>query len=153
MARFEAAGFSVLELVMVIVIVGVLAAYAVPRFDNRAAITVPQQADALIRDLRHAQQLAMAWNRPLRFTVTPTDYSVACVTAGVAPCDVAPVRDPARAGAFQVNPVNNVGFTAATIDFDSLGRPNAATAIIVSGGGVTKTVNVAAISGFISRTP
>lgn len=138
---------------MALVVAAILAAYAVPKFSSAAAMTVPQQADALVRDLRHAQQLALAWNRPLRFTVSTSGYSVACVTAGAAPCDVSPVQDTARAGGFQATTVNGIALSVATIDFDTLGRPGAAAAITVSGGGVSKTVNVAAISGFVSRTP
>ena len=153
--REYAAGFSLIELVMVLVIVSIIAAYAVPQFSDRAAMTVPQQADALIRDLRHAQQLALSWNRPLRFTVSASGYSVACAPGapGTAPCNVSPVQDPARGGGFQATTVNGIVLSPATIDFDTLGRPNVAAAIDVSGGGLTKTVNVAAISGFVSRTP
>lgn len=151
--RFATAGFTLTEVIVVLIVAGILAAYAVPRFSSPAAMTVPQQADTLIRDLRHAQQLALAWNRSLRFTTVANGYNVVCVTAGTAPCNVTPVIDPARAGAFQANTVNGIGLSAATIDFDTLGRPNAAAAITVSGGGASKTVNVAAISGFVSRTP
>lgn len=138
---------------MVLVVVGVLAAYAVPRFSGSAEMTYTHQADALMRDLRHAQQLAIAWNRPLRFTVTASDYSVACVTAGAAPCDVSPVVDPARGGSFQVSAISGIAFGATSIDLDTLGRPNAAAAIAVTGGGQTASVNINAVGGFVSRTP
>lgn len=148
-----AAGLALVELVLVLIVAGILAAYAAPRFSSPAALTVTHQADALARDLRHAQQLALAWNRALRFTTVANGYSVACVTAGAAPCDVAPVIDPARAGGFQANTVNGITLSAATVDLDRLGRPSAATAIYLSGGDGTASVNINAVGGFVSRTP
>jgi hypothetical protein len=84
-----------------------------------------QQAERLRNDLRHAQMLAMTWNRELRLTVAGGSYSVACVTAGTAPCNASPVVDPATGKGFSVTLES--GFTLSgpgfTLDFDALGRP------------------------------
>lgn len=139
---------------MVLVVVGIVAIYAVPQASAPAAFTAYYQADTLVRDLRHAQQLALAWNRPLTLTTTASGYAVACTTAGTAPCDVSPVNDPSRGGPFAVTATSGVTLqNPVTINFDTWGRPTAAAAINVTGAGQTATVNINAIGGYVWRTP
>jgi hypothetical protein len=47
--------------------------------------------------------LAITWNQPLRVTTAAGSYSISCVTAGAAPCDVSPVVNPATGQAYLVN--------------------------------------------------
>lgn len=142
---------------MVLGVVGILAAYAIPRVTAPAAFTVYYQADALVRDIRHAQQLALAWNRPLRFMTTASGYSVACAAPGAAPCNVSPVNDPSRGAPFSVTATNGLAITnGVTINLDAWGRPGAAATINVSDNATppTKvaTVNINA-GGFVWRSP
>lgn len=53
-------GFTLIELVMVIVIVGVLAALAVPRFNAFSSAKLSSAANKLVSDLRYVQQLAVS---------------------------------------------------------------------------------------------
>lgn len=157
MTRFEAAGFSLIELVMVLVIVGVVAAYAVPKFSSPAAATVSHQADRLLRDARHAQQLATAWRKRLRVVADGTSiYIVACATETTAPCNATlggPVTDPATGQPFRVTTQNGITVAAATAEFTSLGRATATTNFVLTGGAVIATVTVNATSGFVSASP
>lgn len=126
------------------------------------------QAERLRDDLRHMQLLATTWNQSLRLTLTaaappnPARYSVSCVTAGAAPCNTAPVVDPARGSAFRVDlePGLDLGLligagASASLDMDALGRPRSGAALIsanstftVSGGGVARSVVLQPLTGF-----
>lgn len=145
-------GFTLIELITVLVILGVLAAYVLPRWspgDN----TVAAQADRLACDLRHAQALAMNQRRPLSFDIqSATAYRV--TDSG------APVTDPATMQAFQVTLDNSVSLTGSDTDFDSLGRPVAGGTLLavprvftLSGSSRTATVTLSAVTGFVSVSP
>ncbi len=150
------AGFTLTELVIAIVLVGVLAAVAAVRW-NAHDTTAPYQADLLARNVRHAQILAMTWGQRLRLTPTASAYSVSCVTPGAAPCDQSPVIDPATGAAFSVALQNAATLSGAALEFDSFGRPvsggtplSADQTLTVTAGSQSYTVTVRAVSGFVS---
>jgi prepilin-type N-terminal cleavage/methylation domain-containing protein len=133
----RATGFTLVELVAVMLIIATLSALVLPRFLHREA-TEPAQADQLARMLRHAQALAMTQGRALVFdVVSPTAYAI---TDGAAP-----IRDPA--GELQsYNLENGVLITAGgDLRFDSLGRP-------VNGGSLITTAQTWTLSGGASVT-
>lgn len=147
---FAAGGWTIAELVMVLVVVAVLGTLAVLRF-RPLEVQSLQQAERLRNDLRHAQMLALTWGRPLRLTSAPGSYSVGCVSAGTAPCNVNPVIDPATGQPFSVT--LETGLTLggpATLDFDAIGAPSAAATFTVSGGGATRNVLVTPVAGLAS---
>jgi MSHA pilin protein MshC len=127
-------GFTMTELVTIMVIIGVLAAVAMPRFfesdpfRNRAATDQSRAA------LRYAQKAAIAARAPVTVTFSNGDPAncSATVVAGAVGC-VLP------------NSVTLGGALAVT--FDSLGRPvpNAAVTVVVAG----TTITVAAETGYV----
>lgn len=152
------AGWSLLELVVVLAIAAVLALFAVRAFQPLEALAL-QQAERLRNDLRHAQMLAITWNQPLRVTTAASSYSISCVTAGVSPCDVSPVVNPADGQAYLVNLESGLGLTGPgfTIDFDALGRPKNGASLIaanatftITGTTTARTVVVAPVTGFVT---
>lgn len=152
-----AAGFTLTELVVILVIAGILAVVVLVRFDA-GQTTVGYHADRLARDIRHTQMLAIAWGRSLRMTTAAASYQVACVTAGLAPCDVSPVRDPAGGEPFMVPMQNGVTLSPASLDFDYLGRPVSAAGTLLStdvmftlasAGKPPSTVTVRSLTGFV----
>src|SRR5215213_4273363 len=128
-ARSEA-GFTLVEMVIVMVVLGVLSAYALMANSSPAAYTMLSQAQKMAADIRHAQALASTWGRSLRITAvagTNGTYSVSCVSTGASPCDVSPVINPATGSTFMVSLQRNVALTGpASLDIDSLGKPSAA---------------------------
>ena len=148
------AGFSLVELIMVIVLVSVLSVYAVVSTPTSAEATLSDQADLLARNLRHTQTLAMTWGRPLRFTPAGATYSVSCVTAGTAPCNVTPVIDPATNQSFSVSLSFGATVAGPTIDFGTKGQPSAGGTFTLSATGATnRTVTLSALTGLTSVSP
>lgn len=81
------AGFTLLELLFVVVIAGLLARYAVMKWTDPAVLTMAGQAQAVAAMVRQAQNLAMTRGERMGVTVTTSGVngvlSVACTTA---PC-------------------------------------------------------------------
>jgi len=148
-------GFSLIELVSVMVILATIAAFAAPRFVHHDA-TVPAQADQLGRTIRHAQALAMSQGRPLTVDVqSATSYVIsdgATPTASI-------LRDPSgQLQAFSLQ--NGVTLSGPNLEFDSLGRPINGSNLVttsqnwtLSGSSNTAIVSVQAVTGFVSVTP
>ena len=145
-------GFSLIELVIVLVILGILAAYALPRWAADDT-TVAAQADRLARDLRHAQTMAMNQGRTLTFDIqAPSSYRV--TDSG------STVTDPANLQNFRITLDNGVSVAGTDTDFDSLGRPTSAGALLsasrvftLSGTSTTATITLSAVTGFVSVSP
>jgi len=145
----RSAGFTLVELVAVMIIMATLSALVLPRFLHRGA-TEPAQADQLARALRHAQALAMGQGRGLTFdVVSPGSYAI---TDGVEA-----IHDPA--GELQRYDLEHgVLITAGSdLSFDSLGRPVSGGSLLTSpqtwtlNGGASVTLQP--VTGFVSVTP
>ena len=88
-------GFSLTELVMIMVITAILAVYAVARIGDTASSTGSTQAQQFARDLRHAQMLAMTLGKQLCVNAAGSSYSVSDTTAGSPPtCNAGAMTDP-----------------------------------------------------------
>ncbi len=79
--------YTLVELVAVLVIIGIVAAVAGPRFFDNAVFTERGYADEIAASLRYARRIAIASDCNVRFTVNAAGYSAAqptvrCITAG-----------------------------------------------------------------------
>lgn len=145
-------GFTLIELVTVLVILGALTVYALPRWAPDDT-TVAAQADRLARDLRHTQALAMNQGRTLSFDVVSAS-SYRAADAGTT------VTDPATQEDFLITLDNGVTLGGTDTDFDSLGRPTSAGSLLaaprvfaVTGSSRTATVTVSPVTGFVAVSP
>ncbi len=152
------AGFSLLEVVVVLVILGITSAMAIPRTmsGGGASINAGYEAQRLASDLRHAQTLARSGGKCTRLSVaSASSYSVTSA-AGSAQCTATPwtnVTSPAKNGLFSITLKNGVSVSApAAVTFNPAGAPLAAVQLSVTGGGKTYTVSVAALTGYVSIT-
>ena len=152
------AGWTLVELVVVLAVLSVLIFFVVRSFQPKEAIAL-QQAERLRNDIRNVQMLAISWSQALRVTTAANSYSVSCVAAGAAPCNVSPVLNPATGQSYLVN--LEAGMTLAgpgfSLDLDALGRPKNGAAFTaanatftITGGTVARSVVVTPLTGFVT---
>jgi MSHA pilin protein MshC len=151
------AGFSLVELVTIIVVLGILAAYALPRFVDRTGFEsrgVYDQAQGLVR---YAQKIAIAQRQslpakqPIFVVITANRiricYDAACITA---------VTDPSTGVALALGPVPT-GVSLApvtTFSYAGSGAPSIAAQLAInvnsSGvGDINRTFFVEAVTGYV----
>lgn len=133
-------GFSLMELVLVLVIAGILAAFALPRLtdsETRASWYVEQVRAAV----RYGQRQAVAQRRTVYVNVQPAQvqlcYASDCSTLLTQLANGQPYVLPAPSSV-TLSPVG-------TFSFDALGRPSAGQSIVVGG----STITVLAETGYV----
>ena len=85
----SSAGYTLVELVVVMAIAGVLAAFIAPRFWTQQAFSERGYADELAAALRFAQKAAVITGCPARITLTSTTYAGAQQAAAGNSCNTA----------------------------------------------------------------
>ena len=65
MNRARAVGFTMVELITVMVLIGILSAFAAPRFFERSGFDARSFTDSALFMLRYGQKVAIAQNRPV----------------------------------------------------------------------------------------
>jgi MSHA pilin protein MshC len=143
--RRHASGFTLAELVIVIVIAAILAAIAIPQFNLRE-IDAAWFHEQVRSGVRYAQRTAVAQRRCVFVSVTASQVSLlygdpACAITAT------PVTDLATNQAFVLTAPTGVTLGAAPnpFSFNGLGQPSAAASVTVDG----KTVTVNAESGYV----
>lgn len=132
-------GFSLLELVIALVLVGVLAVFAAPNLFTVQSITLPAVAAQVVSNIRYAQSLAMSQGQRYRINFTATTYQITDMS-GV------PIVQPVTAStaAISVSPATLSGFnpplTNNYVAFDTKGAPYiSATAALAAAATLTLT--------------
>lgn len=73
-----------MELIVVISLIGVLAAFAIPRFFGADSFSASTAQNELISVARHAQQLGMNQTHSVRLVISNSDYGVQINNAWIA---------------------------------------------------------------------
>lgn len=147
------AGFTVIELILVIVIVAVLGAIAGPRFFANATFDERAYYDEVVASLRYAQKVAVATGCRVRVEVTATTYSLTQQSSLSGHCDPADTSYPAPVmlGTGEVmNGTAPGGVTASpaiSLVYEPLGRTTLGADQVVSIGG--RTLTIQAESGLV----
>lgn len=121
-------GFTLGELVIVLVITGILAAVAIPRLFDKSGFAARGARDFVASALRYAQKSAVAMRRNVCVTVGTTSVTMTYATtagSGVACSGAATITNPATNLPY-ASTVYEQGATASgttSLVFDALGRP------------------------------
>jgi prepilin-type N-terminal cleavage/methylation domain-containing protein len=132
----DSRGFTIIELIMVVVLIGILAVSIVPKFVDTSAFSLAGGAAMAAADIRYTQELAMGTHssKTIVFTTTNTYYTVNSQT---------------------VNLPSKVSISSgATFTFNSLGEPTTGggSSVTLSAGAETKTITVESYTGRVSSS-
>ena len=92
-------GFTLIELVVVLVLVGILAVFALPKMMDRSSIDARSYGARLQSIVMHANRQAIAQRKPIRVTFAPTGASLAYVSGGAL---AVPLVDPSTGVAYSL---------------------------------------------------
>ena len=136
-----AAGFSLIELVVTILIAGILAALAFPDF-NLPQIDATWFHEQVKAAVRYAQREAVAQRRCVFVSVTATQLQLFYGDTSCA-ITVTPLTQITTGGAYALTAPSGVTFTTPpppfSFSFNGLGQPSAGVSLIVAGRPVTVT--------------
>jgi MSHA pilin protein MshC len=153
----KARGFTLIELVIVLVVVGVISGYALMKNSSSSVYTLVSQANTMAHDIRHVQTLATTWGRSLCISAAAGEngtYTVSYFITSTSQCNVSPVINPVTGAAFNVSLQKGVVLAGpATLVINSLGKPAAASSYTLTSGDATVTLDVAALTGYVTVTP
>jgi MSHA pilin protein MshC len=141
-------GFTLIELVMVIVLVGVLAIFAAPRLFDSAAFNARGFHDETLAFLRYAQKTAIAQRRTVCVAFTLSSATLKVDNDGSAGCE-ANLAGPRGDSPGTITARGDVSYSnlPTAISFDALGQPTATQTIQVQGAG--RSITVEAGTGYV----
>jgi MSHA pilin protein MshC len=128
-SHFSNAGFTLVELVMVLVLLGILAVVALPKFSGRSEFDERVFFDDVLNAIRYAQKSAVATGCNVRFEINNNQYQLirddSCSSSQFT--STLPVRHPGTGESSYVGSQTNVSLSATNTQttFDSLGRADA----------------------------
>lgn len=146
-------GFTLVELVVVLVIMGVLAAVAAPRFFDDRTFLQRGYYEELASALKYAQKLAIVTGCPVRFALSSGGYEARQQAEHSGTCNTG---DTSWATNVQLadgqllsgaSPLGVAAAPAVTLTFDALGRTNLGGDQSITVGPFSMTVR--AESGFV----
>lgn len=125
----RARGFSLIELIVMLVMAGILAAVVMPRF-NQPEIEASWFQEQVKASLRYAQRQAVAQRRNVYVFVTASSLEL-CYSA-TNPCPLADqVGDFATSNQYKITAPSGVTLSPLTFSFNALGQPSAGAPFIV----------------------
>lgn len=149
-------GFTLIELVMVLVLLGILAVYAVPRMINTGDFYARGFHDQSLAYLRYAQKTAIAQRRTVCVTLTSTGISLSMASAaGSNTCSVS-LSGPNGEAALSARSGVAFSSTLTNFNFDALGQPVTtaaspaqAAAQVLQVANVSRSITIEAGTGYV----
>ena len=144
-------GFTTIELIVVLLLIGLLSAIIIMRLPPQAAYDLDAQKESLLRDLRLTQVLAMSYNQPYQIVFGPMSYQIQNQNG-------TPYAHPVSGTITTLPSDVTLSSTQGTVRFDNRGIPcntsnNALTSpvtLTLTAGEETKTLVIEPDTGFAS---
>lgn len=144
------AGFTLIELIVTLVIIGIISLVALPRFSNNDDFDNRIFRDEVISALRYAQKKAVATRRNVCVTFANNSVTLTSAAAqgAAAACALPLVNAMGNAG-YVVNARNQAVFGVQPVNFffDSQGQPSVDTQTLQITGAAAITVN--GVTGYV----
>ena len=146
------AGFTLVELIMVMVVMGILAVAAMPSMTARKTVDAPGYTDEVRQALKYGRRIAVSQRRNVCVAAGAAGLALtqATVSGAAAPC-VTTVGDPLSGTALSLVPPGGIALSssAATFAFDAQGRlAGSAVTLSVAGDGLTRLITVESETGY-----
>ncbi|MCW8944021.1 MAG: prepilin-type N-terminal cleavage/methylation domain-containing protein [Sedimenticola sp.] len=153
--RQKQSGFTMIELVVVLLLVGVLMAVGMPRFFNQLTFLEWGFSDEVAEALRFSQKLAVSTGCDTQLAISATSYQMNQRIGCNSGTFTQPVQTPGgdTTGYIGTAP-NGVALTVISLYFDALGRPHnsATSALLTSSTTITigsRSVTVEPETGYV----
>ena len=150
-------GFTVVELLIVVVILAIIGLTALPMISSAGSVQIRSAANMISADLEYARSMAISsgQNFSVEFDKNTESYWIEDQAGNVIPHPVKKgfnyIIDFRNDGRLNSVDITNVDFNmTATVLFDCLGSPDNGGTVILQADGNTKTITVEPVTGFIS---
>jgi MSHA pilin protein MshC len=146
------AGFSLFELIIVIVLLSILSVYALSRLFDQEDFAARGFFDDTVNAVRFAQKLAISTGCEVRVAINASDYQLLQSSTCSASDFVNPVANPANRGLNYQNLNMPSGFSlspATTITFNALGVPGSDELITLTDGSTSYSFNLSGQTGLV----
>lgn len=147
----KASGFTLIELISVIVLLAALAIFVLPRFSSQSGFDSLSFHQELKTAIRFAHKLSIASGCEVQVSLTANTYALFYPDTNCKPPDAFganPIIHPIEAGNYAGTAVTGVTIAGfGNFFFNSLGVPSASGTITVNPGG--RQINVQALTGYV----